>query len=236
MNMNTEIVNKKIKQYFDKEVTKNELIEWAQNSFHELLLSGEILEIEKLVVFRFLTRLADSSCSCEPFDDNNTICERTINEIWDILNGKINKVYSFHMKIPLKYIKNNVSKVFKIYEILLKYKEQRTLPKSKLVELEFFYDNTTFNIANRVDELLEVQMSNLLHLGYIVDYDDSNNPSELVFRSRSSVFMHTTDLNAMNEDEYLSRIFQYLSCCMGDSYFCVRIEFEGGLYNVSLIV
>lgn len=225
--MNVDVIKEKLKQYFDRNITKEELSEWALNSFHYLLSSGEIFEIEKLVVFRFLTKLSTTNCSFEPCTDEE------IHEISDILNGQINIVYTFSMKIPVRFQKTNISR---IRDILLEYKEKRTLPKSELKELEAFYDNKNFHMAKTVEELLEVQIASLLFAAYAVGYDEFDDPSELVFRLMGSVFMHITDLNEVDEDEYLSKIFRYIYCCMGENHFCVRVVFEGGLYNVSILV
>ena len=214
------LVKRKIKQYFDKEITKVELSNWARELFHKLLSSEEIFVLEKLVIFKMLTTISDNSFSCESrFDE-------TIQQICDVLNGYTNETYVFHMKIPREFKNANV---VNIREILIWYKEERILSKTKIEELESFANRTSLYVAKTVNELLETQIISLLFSAFRF-YPNDN---EIYFKLNSTIFMNDTDFD---KEECLSKLLRYIDCCLGEKSFCVQIVYENGIPRVSILI
>lgn len=103
-----EAIKTKIEQYRLNKISKYELSTWAKTLMHQML-SGEILDLEKIAFWQFITILTE----IDSVDVDEKYANADIMKIINVLDGNENLSYSFRMKIPkihqkkeFEYIKN----------------------------------------------------------------------------------------------------------------------------------
>lgn len=197
-------------------LTKSEFSKWAYDAMYSLL-SGVILEIDKLPLWGLITLFAQ-------IDDFDPCSIDEIKQARDVLTGEISKTYTFEMIIPGKYANSNM---IKIRELLLRFNEGGQLSKSDICELQSFSQKKIS--VSTIMELLETQISGLLASGYKFYADEEL----ILFDVQSRVFISDEQLV---DSKYLSRILRMIGCSIGIEPFCVYINFKEGIPTVSILV
>jgi len=93
MDVNRIVLRKKLNQYFEGAITKEELGSWANKSYYELL-RGDFVVIDKLAIFNFLKTVSRFHIVPNDIKDEFPCSENDICDIRDILNGKKNITYT----------------------------------------------------------------------------------------------------------------------------------------------
>lgn len=213
-----DLVKLQLFRYLSNEISKDTLYKWALDLLHKIL-GGNILKINYLEVWAIITGLVEIN------DIDDSYCDEMIHRFFRILSGDENNTFVFAMKIPEKYVINNLSNTMKI---LKKYSLDRHLSSNEVNTLKLIMGKK-INIINTLNELLEVQIISLLNWGY--EFENDNNIIE--FEPKSTVFI---DEDVSMEKNFLSKIFTLLDCYEGKKCFFVQIIFNNGVTNISVQV
>ena len=181
-------------------------------------LKGDILKIENIAIWRFITFLAQVDDACQSCSDND------IRQIERIINGFENAVYLFHMKIPKEF---QDLEMVRIYDLLIKYKNNFVINGHEISEIKSFADCSLFEATTVVD-LFTIQISRLLSSAYFFDVNNSS----MVFGVDSSIFVNE---NEIIESEYLIKILHLLECGIGNKHFSICVKYSQGIPTVSVI-
>ena len=145
MDVNRIVLRKKLNQYFEGAITKEELGSWANKSYYELL-RGDFVVIDKLAIYNFLKTVSRFHIVPNDIKDEFPCSENDICDIRDILNGEKNITYTMSIKIPEK-----------IYDI---FSDNSNLDKTKLKILVYFRDCISEYLEN--GELSQDKMRDLI--------------------------------------------------------------------------
>ena len=217
MELNTVILSEKIHQYLDGQIEKEKFAEWAKESSWKML-KGEIFELKKIVLWRFVSLLEQTNACCEP------TTHEEIKAIGRILDGHENALYIFNMKISKEYCNPEITD---IRNLLTKRKNGADLNDSEIGIVERFSKKKRSEITT-IQEMLEEQLACLLDDVYSFYVRDE----EMIFDLKHTVFVDERDVIEAN---YLLKIFRLMGYCTGDDIFTVYITYDKGCPSVLLI-
>jgi len=217
MEFKTNIICEKINKYLTGELSKEDFSKWAYDAMYKLL-KGDILKIENIAIWKFITLLTQIDDACQSCSDND------IRQIERIINGNEDAVYLFHMKIPKEY---HDLMLGRIYDLLIKYKNSEVINSHEINEIKSFADCSLSETTTIVD-LFTNQISKLLSSAHsFYAHNDSK-----VFDLDNTIFMNE---NEVIESEYLLKILNLLECGIGNKYFSVYVNYSHGIPTVSII-
>lgn len=208
----------KLLQYLSKEITKENLIEWALEVLHKML-KGNILNIKYLELYSVITKIIEVE------DLNDSCGNKMLYHLLKVLSGEKSDSFIFSMQIPKKFIVNNLKECKKI---IRKYYEKRCLKEVEIQELRQITQKET-NAIVTLNEFIELQIIDLLKLGYEFREDENS----VQFELKSTVFIKE---DMYLEDDLLLKIISLLECYEGEKSFYVHINFNCGIGNISIQV
>ena len=207
----------KIKQYLSKDISKEELYKWSLEILHKIL-KGDIIDLRYLEMWGIITGIAEIN------DIDNSYCDEIVRRFDRILSGEEYAAFTFFIQIPEKCVVNNLPQ---IKRILMKYSVEKRLTKSDIVELNLVA-NKKINIPGTLNEVLEIQIVELLKLGF--DFLTDENSVE--FNIKHTIFV-SEDMSL--EEEFLAKIITLLECYEGKKGFGIHITFDSGNGSISLL-
>lgn len=210
------LIKTKISQYLSKEISKEDVYSWALDVMYKML-EGGILEIGNIEAWGIITGITEIN------DIDDVYCDEVIHRFDRILSGNENGLFNFIIKIPEKFVINNLSQT---KNILIRYSTEKQLSRSDILALESI-TSKNFNIPSTLNEILENQIIELLNLGYTF----YPNEERICFDLKHTVFV---DEYTFVELDYLKKIIRLLECYDGTKEFSVHITFNNGVGNVSL--
>lgn len=213
-----DLVKLQLSRYLSNEISKETLYKWALDLLHEML-GGDIFKINYLEIWGIVTGLVEIN------DIDDFYCDEMIHRFFKILSGDENDSFTFAMKIPEKFVVNNLSSTKKI---LRKYSIDRHLSLNEVNNLKLIIGKK-INTFNALNEFLEVQIIDMLKWGYEL-WNDKNT---IEFEPKSTVFINE---DVSLEDSFLSKLITLLECYEGKKYFFVHIIFNNGVSNISVQV
>jgi len=214
------LIKKQLLQYLLNEISKEELCKWAIDRIHKML-EGDIFKLSCLEVWSIMTEIAGMN------DSDDFYCRELAHRYVEVLSGNRDDSFLFTIKIPAKYVVNNLPG---LKEVIKKYLVEKRLSQSEMDELRFIAQKE-MNEADTLNEILENQIVNLLRLGYELPDDESSMDYDL----KSTVFI-SEEMSACLEDELLEKIIRLLECYEGNRCFFIHISFRNGDGNLSVIV
>ncbi|MEI6101131.1 MAG: hypothetical protein WCP73_04760 [Eubacteriales bacterium] len=210
------VIKVKISQYLSNELSKEDIYNWALGEMYKMLQGG-IFEIRNVEVWGIITGLVEIK------DIDDIYCDELIHQFNRILMGNENSSFSFFIRIPEKFVMNNLSQ---IKSILLKYSAKEQLSRTDILTLKLITDKT-FNTPSTLNEVLELQILDLLKLGY----DFHTNEGIINFDLKHTVFISE---DTSIELDYLTKIIALLECYEGKKGFSVHTTFNDGIGNISI--
>lgn len=213
-----DLVKSKLLQYLSSEISKEHLWKWAVDILHNML-NGDIFDIRYLEIWGIITGLAEVN------DIDDLYCNKLVHQFIKILTGKEDASFTIAIQIPKKFVVNNLSQT---KNILLKHSSKKQLSKSEVTELELITQKEMAAI-NTLNEILEVQITDSLKLGYEFYSDEGR----IEFNLKSTVFI-SEDMSIALEDDLLEKIITLLECYNGKRCFYVHIGFYNGDVNISI--
>lgn len=215
-----DLVRNKIIQYLAKDISKEDLYRWSIDILHKML-KGDIFDIRYLEIWGMITELTEIN------DIDDLYCDELIHRFSKILSGDKSASFAFAIQIPKKFVVNRLPRV---YEILQKYSAEEQLLKSEILELKVATEKT-IDTVNTLNEILELQIINLLKLGYEFCVDEMR----VYFNLKKTVFI-SEDMSMPLEKDLLTKIITLLECYDGKRCFYVYTSFNGGAGSVSIQV
>lgn len=213
-----DLVRNKLTQYLAKDISKEDLYKWSIDILHKML-KGDIFDIRYLEIWGMITELTEIN------DIDDFYCDELIYRFSKILSGEKSASFAFAIQIPKKSVVNNLSQ---IKEILQKYSVEKQLLKSEILELKFATQKT-IDTVNTLNEILELQIIDLLKLGYEFCVDESR----VDFNLKKTVFI-SEDMSMSLEEDFLAKIITLLECYDGKKCFYVYTSFKDGVGNISI--
>jgi len=210
------LVKDKISQYLSNEITKEDVYSWVKEVIHEMLKGG-IFKVRNLEVWSMITELAGIA------DIDDVYCDELMHRFSKILSGNESTSFSFFIQIPEKHVTNNLTNT---KDILLNYSKGEKLSRSDISTLKLI-TNKMFTTPNTLNEVLEIQILDLLRLGYDFYPDEE----EINFGLKHTVFISD---DTSQETGYLAKIITLLECYEGQKGFSVHIAFNNGVGTVSI--
>ena len=158
-------------------------------------------------------------------DIDDLYCDELVQRFSEILSGDRCASFTFAIQIPTKFVVNNMSET---KMILQKYLVKKHLSKAEILELISITQSTT-NTFNTLNEMLQLQITDLLRLGY--DFYAEENC--INFNLKSTIFI-SEDISMSLEDVFLTKIITLLECYEGEKSFYVHTSFINGVGNIAI--
>lgn len=213
-----DLIKTKLLQYLSSEISKEDLYKWALNLLHKML-NGDIFDRKYLEIWGIIAELTEVN------DVDDSYCDELVHQLIEILSGNKCASFMFAIQIPKRFVVNNLSHIKKV---LQKYLVEKHLSKSEILELIAITQRIS-NTCNTLNEILELQISDLLKLGYDFCAEDGS----VHFNLKSTVFI-SDDLALSLEDAFLAKIITLLECYDGKKCFYVHTNFVNGVGNISI--
>lgn len=214
------LVKTKLSQYLSKEISRQNLYKWSLDLLHKML-KGDILDIKYLEIWGMITELTKIN------DVGDSYCDELVYRFNEILLGNKCASFAIAIQIPKKFVVNNLSQTKRI---LQKYSLEKQLLGIEVSELKFATQKTMGSI-NTLNEILELQIIDLLKLGYEFYADESR----VDFNLKHTVFI-SEDTSMSLEHDFLEKIIALLECYEGKKYFCIYTNFDKGIGSISIQV
>lgn len=213
-----DLVKSQLLKYLSGEISKEHLCKWAVDILHDML-KGDIFDIGYLEIWGIITGLAEMS------DIDDLCCNKLAHQFVQILTGEECASFTIAIQIPQKFVVNNL---LQTKNILLKYSGEKQLSKTEVAALEFITQKE-MGAINTLNEILEMQIRDLLKLGYEFYSDEGR----IEFNLKSTVFI-SEDMSMTLENDLLAKIIALLECYDGKRCFYVYAGFNNGVVNISI--
>lgn len=214
------MVIQKLAQYLLKKIPREELYKYVVDMIHKML-QGDIFYLKNIEIWGILTKIAEIA------DTDAFYCDNIVKQCYDVLTGRQNDTFVFAMHIPDKYAGDRFSG---LKEILKKYNEEKILSIEEIKTLNAIIQKQV-DVITTINEFLEVQITDILKLGYMFCDDESDK----FFYLKCSVFISDKEAE-MLEERLLGKIISLLECYSGKKAFIVNIVYSEGKGNVSILV
>lgn len=152
-------------------------------------------------------------------------CEKLVRRLSGILSGDICASFAFAMQIPSEFVVNNL---LQTKRILQKYLREKELSEGEIQELKLTTQKEIEKV-NTINDMLELQIIDLLKLGY--DFNDDKRSVD--FDLKSTVFM-SEDTAMSLEKVLLEKVITLIECYEGARCFWIHVSFNDGIGNVSI--
>ena len=227
--MNTKILEQKISQYDNGELTRKELGLCAMRAYYSLM-RGEYVELEKLMVYHFLKTISTFHVVPDDLADEYPCSEEEVKDIMEILRGKKDLCYTFNIRIYENlYKKEPYKSKWEIFKQLRKDIEETNKDRiSPLVinELADYAKQSVDEICTLVD-LLECHIKGIIM--------ENINLKEGIVDFRQSVGIYVAG-TMVNRENFIPNLKKLFSCIMGETYFRVSVVYKRGEPHLSLIL
>lgn len=213
-------IKTKLLQYLSRDITKQDLYKWSLDLLHKML-KGDIFSINYLEIWVIITELTEIN------DVSDSYCDELVYRFSKILSGNECASFAFAIQIPEKFVVDNLSQT---KQILQKYSVKKQLSNIEVSELKSATQKT-INSIYTLNEMLELQIIDLLNLGYEFYADEK----KVDFNLKKTIFVSEA-ISMSLEHDFLEKIFALLECYEGRKYFCVHTNFNKGIGSISIQV
>lgn len=203
--MDIKILRNQLDKYKNNIVSREELIGWAYNALNSMIQSKEVLSLEGIFTYPFISKISVNKNSWESIKDN------TIDEYISILNGEKEYHYLFITKLEEK---KWIEQLAVIEKMLDNYIINNSLAES---EYDYLIDFVEKEQGGECKTISDLVMSN------IIDYIDGlpiNIHNELEL---SSLYVHYAIKNSV---EYIKLINNMIKVYCGRLNLCVNINYS----------
>ena len=213
------MIIQKLTQYLLKKIQREELYKYAVDMIHKML-HGDIFYLKNLEIWGILAKIAEID------DVDDFYCDIIAKQCYDVLTGMQNDTFIFAMHIPPEYVGDCFTG---LKEILIKYNKEKTFSIEEIQKLNAIIQKQV-DVITTINEFLEVQILDILKLGYMFCDDEGGK----YFYLKSSVFISDKEAELL-EERILSKIISLLECYTGKKAFFVQIVYEDGRGNISIL-
>lgn len=226
-------LKKKVDSFFSGEISRQELGEWAEKAYYDLLRGGYI-ENKKIVIYPFLKKISQFHIAKNEIEDKYPCSEIEIKEIQNILHGEQEFSFQVEIAIPLQIysmFKDNINFDLRRYEIIselrddiLKYIENEDGVFNNGVKyIKLIYDMV--NKGDTLQDILGKYIFRILNMSF--DFDSGNAVK------KENMKLYT--LKSSNND-ILNKLLEYLDSFLGNRNFYIMVTYQNGLSDMLLIV
>ena len=205
-----------IEQYLLNEISKEELYNQCVKLLHKIL-NGSLMDLKNLVLWGILVELME----IEDLDGES--CKELLNRLSAILKGNMCGSFMFVMRIPEKFIENNLQS---LECSITKYLNGERLMNSEIMSLHDIYDKK-METPQTINNILEREILELVKLGY--EFDEQY----FKFDIKHKLFVNTM---LWTEKDFLNKICTLIECYNGKREFFVQVIFDKGDGTVSVSV
>lgn len=214
----------KINKFFLKEISKEDLGEWAKAAYHNLLKGG-YLETKKIICYPFIKVV--STIHVEENDTKGVFpCSRKdIEFIRDVLSGKKNEVYSVDIGFPWKLNceefglhRKKKEQYLKLICILKQYSNNQLLTKEDYEECINAL-NMEEDRPDTIQSVLDSYIKSFLKKS--IDYE------EQCLNLQQGMWLYIQ--KRKTDNEILYKMIKYLECYVGERNISLDISFKSGV-------
>lgn len=209
-------LRKKLNSYFGGEISKQNLGEWANEAYYDLLKGGYI-ECKKVIIYPFLKTISTFHIEENDKLDIFPCSEKKVKEIQDILCGKRDFDFNVEISIPIQ-----------VYSM---FKEQ------KYFDIKRY--NIFFNLKNQIEQYdksqirndLNAQIEKVMHLkwqeGTIYGILENRicQYLKMLFGKNKNYKLY---VQQSNNNVLFERLVSYIDCYIGNKIFCLFVTFVNG--------
>lgn len=233
--MTIDLLRDLLKKYFDQIITKEELGDWAEKKYFDLL-KGDYIIIDNLKIYHFLRTLSRFNVIPDDIKDEYPCSEEEVKLIFDILNGDIDKILTFKIKLP-KVVCENFCQRHNIDKI---YMNKFDKIKSYIIDCingqEFSNKIISELILSSIENCKEtVTLINLLEANFVGILHENIDFNDEIFAYNRNVSIYAIR-NKNDKTELFQSLLKILNCITGDSEFRVSVTYNKGVSNLSLLI
>lgn len=223
----------RIECYFSGTLSRNELGEWAQKAYYDLLTGGYV-ETDKIVQYPFIKTLSCIHVISNDIEDTYPCSEDDVKEIQSIVCG--DKAFDFQigLSIPLKvynmfaerpYFNTEKREKFcKLKDIVLDYRQHSFVDNNALSHILRLCSITNQETTTVLDILEE-------HIVKLCTSTFDINSTELKRRTIPKIYPQKAERNNSVE-----KLIDYLDCYIGNREFSVLVSYRKGIPDILLLI
>jgi hypothetical protein len=202
-----------LQDYKQNKITQNELVKWAKSLLETSLKKGGFLEINRFVIYPFISALSID----DPWE---SIHKDGIHDFLQILEGNKNMKYACYLKIPVEFQKYPISGIL---HVLNNYKETEKMSDGDFEILEELINVKDKIIVTNFADFIFCDMVDLLCELPIDSYSESN---------YNSLYLGSTDIKA---NDVVGKLVKLLECYNGEKEFRVNLVYQSGVRIINII-
>ena len=227
------VFRKKVNSYFENGLRKEELGKWANQEYYKIL-AGDYLIIEKLVCYKYLSKVANFHTETNEMMDIFPSTGKEIFDIREIINGTNSDSFFGTILIMDKYFDKYCSRpiedFMEIKEIVLKAQTNCKLSVKEENKIKKII-SSEINPVETVIELVELNIISMLRRSKIVDILD-------IFDTDPSNDFRLYVDNRKMQDFFYDELLGMLDCILGKKVLKIGIQFrngQAGLFTISYL-
>ncbi|MTD42171.1 hypothetical protein GIX45_26800 [Erwinia sp. CPCC 100877] len=224
-----ELLNEKLNNYFNGDLSQQELGEWANQQYYDML-TGKYVIVAKLIMYKFIKIIAGLNTQKNEVKDEYPSTEKDIIEIKEILSGNKNYSFTGNIKINLNFCKPylstmDIDKISEAKSIISLYLSNKAITNQQKASLKMLFRYRNKKIVTLIDLLDEYS--------YGLINDLLSHQKSTIWDQGFGLF---TSTNETSERSKYQRLLLLLNCMTGDASIQVFISFESGVGSISLLI
>lgn len=235
----SELLQEKLRTYFNGELTKNELGNWAKAEYQKIL-QGDYIIIDKLKVYIFIKNISNVQIVPNDIKDEYPCPEEEVRRIYDILLGKYNFRSILKLRIPqwlfgmYENVQCNLSwgLAKERFEIMTQVRGvivdciQKKHVSIRGIDLLHDYIDSNVKCSGTLIDLFDSYAIELLR--YYCEFDGNS----IVFKQSQGLYISRNDFSKDNAAEDILNILDYAT---GNASFKLCVGYENGVADFTIL-
>lgn len=228
MNYSKSDLKKKIENYLNGTLAKDDLGGWGERAYYDLLKGGYI-EQKKMAVYPFLKKVSRIHVPVNDVEDVYPSTEEDIRLIYEILTGQKEFAYQIETSVPIdlyeRYFEKNISTKYEIYKGFINELRRCWDGEKNNGQLYDLLENALMLPCSNdtILDLLQDQIAKLCRALYDAEQKELP-PSFRLYAKKTGYALQ------------LLKLQEYLECYTGSRNFLITILYAGGIPEINVCV
>lgn len=230
MNYNIFDIRFKLEQYYNGQLSREELGSWNSNAYYDLLRGGYV-ELSKIQLYPFIKKLSTFRIKENDQEDKYPCSEEEVINIWDILMGRENYEFNVEIALPPQIYSMFSQSPYMDLERLKRFSDFKNIVEASLERGTG--QDVDFDTLIKIYSLISTrkQKSTVFDL---LEKGIKNNIEVYLCRMKEMTEGYQLYTKGISTIELIKRMMRYLECYVGERSFHLFISYNDGKVDIDI--